>query len=101
MHNPVAIGPAIAILVIVSLYAPLIYFGLLLLLNPARFVPILGSITGEVFRLNLHLQHHQSSREPAPIRDTLALRTGLRFAGIAVVVFSFDRLAESLYRLLR
>jgi hypothetical protein len=101
MHNPVAIGPAIAILLIVILYAPLVYFGLLLLLNPARFVPILGSITGELFRLNLHLQRHQWSREPGPIRDTPALRTGLRFAGISVLVFGFARLAETLYRLLR
>jgi hypothetical protein len=56
---------------------------------------------GELFRLSLHLQRHQWSREPAPIRDSLALRTGLRFAGIAVLVFSFNRLAETLYRLLR
>jgi hypothetical protein len=101
MHDTIAAVPVIAILLIVSLYAPLIYFGLLLLLNPARFVPLLGSIMGELSRYDLRLQRQQWSREPAPIRDTDALRTGLRFAGIALLVFGLSRLVEITYRLLR
>lgn len=101
MHNPVAVDPVIAILLTVSLYAPLIYFGLLMLLDPTRVVPFLSSIQGEIHRHNLYLQRQQWSREPVPIRDTMALRTGLRFAGIALLVFGLGHLAEIPYRFLR
>ncbi len=90
MHNPIAAIPVIAIPLIVILYSPLVYFGLLLLLDPVRFVPFLSSVMEGISRFNFHLQGQQWLREPAPIRDSLALRTGLRLAGIAILVFGLS-----------
>lgn len=86
----------LAILLIVIVYSPLLYFGLLLLLDPVRIVPFLGSVMDGIYRFNLHLQRQQWLREPAPIRDSTVLQTGLRFAGIAILAFGLSRLLASL-----